>query len=132
MLIKSVRIENFKRFEGLNIELRPFDCLVGPNNSGKTTFLQALALFDFCAHHSIGSKNGEIELKRRNISPEEFYVLPVSSPVDLWTDRKTQARNKHKIIKITVTFDEGQPVTAAVDLNFNLFNVSMECADQSQ
>ncbi len=132
MLIKHVKIENFKRFDQLDLELRSLDCLVGPNNSGKTTLLQALALFDFCAHHSLGSKNGELELKRRNISPEEFYVLPVSSPVDLWTDRKTQARNKHKIIKITLTFDAGEPVTAAVDLNYNLFNVSIQCRDQSQ
>ncbi len=106
--------------------------MVGPNNSGKTTLLQALALFDFCVHHSLGKKNGDLELKRRNISPEEFYVLPVSSPVDLWTDRKTQGKNKHKIIKITLTFQEGEPVTAAVDLNFNLFNISVECSDQSQ
>jgi ABC-type cobalamin/Fe3+-siderophores transport system ATPase subunit len=132
MLIKNVQIENFKRFESLSVDLRSFDCLVGPNNSGKTTLLQALALFDFCVHHSISTKNGQIELKRRNISPEEFYVLPVSSPVDLWTDRKTQGKNKHKIIKITVTFDDGEPVTAAVDLNFNLFNVSLECANVTQ
>ncbi len=132
MLVKHVKIENFKQFDKLNLELRSLDCLVGPNNSGKTTLLQALALSDFCAHHSLGSKNGELELKRRNISPEEFYVLPVSSPVDLWTDRKTQARGKHKIIKITLTFEEGQPVTAAVDLNYNLFNVSIECPEKSQ
>jgi len=107
MLIRQVRIENFKRFDRLEIDLRVIDCLVGPNNSGKTTLLQALALFDFCIHHSLSSRNGHIELKRRNIAPEEFYVLPVSSPVDLWTDRKTQSKSKHKIIKITLTFDDG-------------------------
>lgn len=132
MLIKHVTIENFKRFDQLDLELRTLDCLVGPNNSGKTTLLQALALFDFCTHHSLGSKNGELEIKRRNIPPEEFYVLPVSSPVDLWTDRKTQARNKHKIIKITLTFDDGEPVSAAVDLNFNLFNVSIQCNESQE
>ncbi len=132
MLIHHVKVENFKRFEELQVDLRSFDCLVGPNNSGKTTLLQALALFDFCVHHALSSRNGQLELRRRNISPEEFYVLPVSTPVDLWTDRKTQARNKHKIIRITIQFSEGKPVTAAVDLNFNLFNISVECADDSQ
>ncbi len=132
MLIKQVQLENFKRFEALDIDLRPFDCLVGPNNGGKTTLLQALALFDFCMHHCLSGRNGILELKGRNIAPEEFYVLPVSSPVDLWTDRKTQAGQKHKIITITVSFAEGEPVTAAVDLNFNLFNVSIQCPDQSQ
>ena len=47
MLIRKVHIENFKRWESLDAELKPLDCLVGPNNSGKTTLLQALALFDF-------------------------------------------------------------------------------------
>ncbi|MGO8680441.1 MAG: AAA family ATPase [Limisphaerales bacterium] len=51
MLIRKVHIENFKRWESLDAELKPLDCLVGPNNSGKTTLLQALALFDFGVHH---------------------------------------------------------------------------------
>ncbi len=131
MLIKNVKIENFKRFERLDIDLRPFDCLVGPNNSGKTTLLQALALFEFCTHLCLSSRNGTIELKDRSISFEEFYVLPVSSPLDLWTDRKTQAAKKHTLIRITLTFDEGSPVTATVDLSYNRFSVSITCADQS-
>ncbi len=89
MLLTKVRIENFKRFEQLEVELEPLDCLVGPNNSGKTTLLQAMALFDFCVHHCLNKKNGGYELRKRTISPEEFYVLPVSNPMDLWTDRKT-------------------------------------------
>lgn len=138
MRIRSVHIENFKRFGALDIDLYPFDCLVGPNNSGKTTFLQALALFDFCVHHCLnrkngnGKKEGDLEFKPRNISPEEFYVLPVASPVDLWTDRKTRSQNAHKVIKVNIAFDKGQSVSAAVFFNFNLFNVSVKSTDESQ
>lgn len=132
MFIRRVRIHNFKRFEQLDVQLRPFDCLVGPNNCGKTTLLQALALFDFCMHHCVSSKNGDLELRRRTISPEEFYVLPVASPVDLWTDRKTQGGGHHRIIRIAVQFSEGAEVVAAVDLNYNRFAVSIECEDESQ
>jgi len=132
MLIRKVSIKNFKRFEQLEVEFQPLDCLVGPNNSGKTTLLQALALFDFCVHNCLSSKNGALALKRRSIAPEEFYVLPVSSPVDLWTNRRTQADSRHKIIKITVYFDEGPEVAAAVDLSYNRFSVSIECHDKSQ
>jgi predicted ATPase len=131
MLIKKVRIENFKCIESREIEIRPFDCLVGPNNSGKTTLLQALALFDFCAHLCIGKRNGGLEVTRRNVSPEDFYVLPVSSPVDLWTDKRTQARKKHQIISVTVTFDRGHEVKAALDLTFNIYHFSLECSDSS-
>ncbi|MGE0379201.1 MAG: AAA family ATPase, partial [Planctomycetaceae bacterium] len=80
MRIKRVKIENFKRFESLDVELFGLDCLVGANNSGKTTLLQALALFDFCIHHCLERRNGELKLKNRTISPEDFYVLPVTNP----------------------------------------------------
>ena len=43
-MITSVHIENFKCFKDFDIELGPFNVLIGPNDSGKTAFLQALAL----------------------------------------------------------------------------------------
>jgi len=132
MVIRKIKIQNFKRFDDLEVEVRPFDCLVGPNNSGKTTLLQALALFDFCVHSSLRSKNGELEIKGRSIPPDEFYVLPVADPVDLWTDRKTQGGKKHVLIRVKLTFDEGSPVTAAVDLSYNRYKVSIVCEDESQ
>jgi len=132
MVIKRVRIENFKRFAKLDINFQPLDCLVGPNNSGKTTLLQALALFDFCLHQCLSSKNGQLQLKNRAISPEEFYILPVSSPLDLWTDRKQQIGGHHKVIKVAISFIEGLEVVASVELNYNRFGISIECEDMSQ
>jgi AAA15 family ATPase/GTPase len=131
MLIRRVHIENFKRWETLDAELKPLDCLVGPNNSGKTTLLQALALFDFGVHHCLSGKNGGLEIKRRSISPEDFYVIPCANPVDLWTNRKTQAASKHNIIKIVATFDNSLEATVSVDLTYNRFGVSLTCSDQS-
>jgi predicted ATPase len=131
MLLTHVHIENFKRFETLDIDLEPFDCLVGPNNSGKTTLLQALALFDFCLHHCLNKKNGGFELKRRTIQPEEFYVLPVANPMDLWTDRKSMAGGKQNIIKICATFDRQREVTATVKLDFNRFGIGIESSEES-
>lgn len=132
MLLTKIRIENFKRFEQLEVELKPLDCLVGPNNSGKTTLLQAMALFDFCVHHCLSKKNGGYELKSRTISPEEFYVLPVSDPMELWTDRKAMAGGKQKRIRINATFDENQEVMATVQLNYNRFGISIETTDSQE
>jgi len=132
MRLRKVQIENFKRFKKLDVSLEPLNCLVGPNNSGKTTLLQALALFDFCVHHCLTRKNGIFELKRRTIPPEEFYVLPVSNPMELWTDRKSMAGGRQKIIKIRAIFDHGREVTASVKLDFNRFGVAVDSADQSQ
>ncbi|MBM3838224.1 MAG: hypothetical protein FJ398_09700 [Verrucomicrobia bacterium] len=131
MRVKKVQIENFKRFESLTVELRSFDCLVGANNSGKTTLLQALALFDFCVHHCLNRKNGTLELRRRTISPEDFYVLPVTNPMDIWTDRKTMEGGKQRRVNITVQFENQTAVTATVKLDYNRFGVSIAPSDES-
>ncbi|MBM3824308.1 MAG: hypothetical protein FJ404_15715 [Verrucomicrobia bacterium] len=131
MLIRKVHIENFKRWELLEAELKPLDCLVGPNNSGKTTLLQALALFDFGVHHCLSGKNGGLEIKSRSISPEDFYVIPCANPVDLWTNRKTQAASKHRIIKIQVLFENELEATVSIDLTYNRFGVSLDCSNDS-
>ena len=131
MLIQKVHIENFKRWDSLDADLKPLDCLVGPNNSGKTTLLQALALFDFGVHHCLSGKNGGLEIKRRTISPEDFYVIPCANPVDLWTNRTTQAGSKHKKISVEVIFDNGLKAAVSIDLNYNRFGVALNCSDES-
>ncbi len=41
-MIKRVRIEGYKSFKSLNLELRPLTVIFGPNASGKSNFLDAL------------------------------------------------------------------------------------------
>ncbi len=43
-MIKHVHIENFKCFKEFDIDLDPLTVLIGPNDSGKTAFLQAIRL----------------------------------------------------------------------------------------
>jgi len=43
-MITSMHIENFKCFKDFDIELGPFNVLIGPNDTGKTALLQALKL----------------------------------------------------------------------------------------
>jgi len=45
-MLTHIRIKNFKRFEVLDVDLGKNVVLIGPNNSGKTTALQALSLWD--------------------------------------------------------------------------------------
>ncbi len=131
MRIRHVQIQNFKRFESLEVSLGPMDCLVGANNSGKTTLLQALALFDFCVHHCLERRNGEFQLRSRTISPEDFYVLPVTNPMDIWHERRTMAGGKQRRVKISVELDSGDLVAATVKLDYNRFGVAVETSDAS-
>jgi len=43
-MITSMHIENFKCFKDFDIKLGPFNVLIGPNDTGKTAFLQAVRL----------------------------------------------------------------------------------------
>jgi predicted ATPase len=43
-MITKMHIENFKCFKDFDIELGAFNVLIGPNDSGKTAFLQALRI----------------------------------------------------------------------------------------
>ena len=42
-MIRSVRIRGFKRFREVDFSLPGHVVLAGPNNTGKTTLLQAIA-----------------------------------------------------------------------------------------
>ena len=43
-MIKHVHIQNFKALRDVSLELTPMHLLIGPNDSGKTSILQALAV----------------------------------------------------------------------------------------
>ena len=42
MAIKSIEVSNFKSFDRLKVEFGQFNCIVGPNASGKSNFVQIL------------------------------------------------------------------------------------------
>lgn len=135
MRIKKIRIENFKRFDDMELELSPLNCIVGANNSGKSTLLQSLALFDFVLHYSIAQKNGAnstLETKSRSIATEDFFVLPVSNPIDLWTKKLARKRNKPIPINITVGFDNNEQMSTSIVLTFNRFLVNTDISADNQ
>ncbi|MDO8928797.1 MAG: AAA family ATPase [Bacteroidota bacterium] len=88
-MIHKVRLKNFKRIEDEIFELTDFDLLVGANNSGKSTLLQALAIWQYCVDQFRRSKrrgNSGIQIVLPN-----FTALPLPEFVLLWKD-KTERR----------------------------------------
>ena len=90
-MITNFRIENFKRLGVVDLELGNAVVLIGPNNSGKTNALQALALWDagwrrWAEKRGRGSPNKRpgITINRRDISS-----IPVPSARLLWKDLHT-------------------------------------------
>ncbi len=88
-MIHKARLKNFKRIEDETFALTDFDLLVGPNNSGKSTLLQALAIWQYCVDQFKRSKrSGSSGMQL--ILPN-FSVLPLPEFNLLWKD-KTERR----------------------------------------
>ena len=58
-MLTDLTIRNFKRFEDVTIELGSPVVFIGPNNSGKTSAMQALALWDIGLKRWIERRGGQ-------------------------------------------------------------------------
>lgn len=86
-MLTKIEIRNFKRFKEVSIELGNPVVFVGPNNSGKTTALQALALWDLGLRRLIENKTSS---KTATINRLDLIALPVPTSDLLWQNRALQ------------------------------------------
>jgi len=105
-MIKRVIIKNFKRFRDIEFALPGHVVIAGPNNTGKTTFLQALASWAF-AFQRWEELHGNTPRRRTYagapVARQDFYAVPLRSFDFLWEDRNAQSD-----IEITVEYATGE------------------------
>ena len=82
-MITRIRIKHFKKFPDEEFELGSEIVLAGPNNSGKTTLLQAIATWRMCLDKWLLEKWPDPEKTLRaktkpgvHISKKEFTAVP--------------------------------------------------------
>ncbi len=93
-MLTRIRIRNFKRFKDSDIELGKAVVLIGPNNSGKTTALQALALWDIGLRRWNEKWKGKSSPEKRpgvTINRRDLVSIPVPVANLLW--RNLHVRN---------------------------------------
>lgn len=92
-MITKMTIRNFKRFDEAVIELGDNVVLIGPNNAGKTTALQALALWNIGYNAWIDKRGaGASQLKRSGIAiNRRDLIIPIPEANLLWLDRHTRS-----------------------------------------
>lgn len=92
MKIDRITISNFKRIEAVEISLGKVNYLVGGNNSGKSSVLQAIHMAVSCAKLSLERKEQVLPESELRYSPtSEFVLLGHSAPYE---NKATGSRGK--------------------------------------
>ena len=122
-MITRLTLSNFKSVGKQVYEFTQFDLLVGRNNSGKSTVLQALAIWQFCVdefHRSKRSGSKGIQVVLPN-----FTALPVPEFNLLWKDRDIRhspnKKQEYILIGIHVEWQRatGETGMFGVDLRYH-------------
>ncbi|MDX1919733.1 MAG: AAA family ATPase [Candidatus Caenarcaniphilales bacterium] len=96
-MLTKLTIKNFKKFDDVEIELGNPVVFVGPNNSGKTTALQALALWELGLKRWLEKRGAETKRKQRTgvvINRKDLLTTPIPETNLLW--RNLQVRQGKK------------------------------------
>ena len=98
-MLTNLSVRDFKRFDAVEIELGSPVVFIGPNNSGKTSAMQALALWDIGLKRWLerhGDK-GDRSAKRPGVTVNrrDLVAIPVPSAKQLW--RGLHTRNVRKV-----------------------------------
>ena len=109
-MIRTVRIRGFKRFDEVEFRLPGHVVLAGPNNTGKTTVLQAVASWALAVQRwrELNDFNPRQGYRRAPIARQAFVAVPLRSFDLLWTDRRYQ---KKRPIEIELQHDAGWSIT---------------------
>lgn len=113
MLTKLVA-RNFKRFDAVEIELGHPVVFVGPNNSGKTSALQALALWEIGLKRWNEKRAGKKSPEKRPgvaINRRDLIAVPVPNAKLLWRDLHVrdvgiaEGKQKTRNVRIEITVE---------------------------
>ena len=96
-MLTNLRVKNLKRLEDADIELGRTVVFVGPNNSGKTTALQALALWEIGLRKWVEKRSAKGTPEKRpgvTINRRDLIAVPVPTANLLWRDLHVRAIHK--------------------------------------
>ncbi|MGZ5007752.1 MAG: ATP-dependent nuclease [Methylobacter sp.] len=127
-MISKLTLRNFKSVGEQSYTFSQFDLLVGRNNSGKSTVLQALAIWQFCVDEFHRSKRGGS--KGIQVVLPNFTALPVPEFNLLWKDKTDRAypigadgKKKQEFILIEIVIEwhlaSGETEEFGVELRYH-------------
>ena len=113
-MLTRLTVRNFKRFGEIQVELGNPVVLIGPNDSGKTTALQALALWEAGLRRWNEKRRGKPVPETRpgvTINRRDLVSVPVPDAILLWRNRavrdvrRAESGQETRNIRIDVIVD---------------------------
>lgn len=130
-MLHQLAVRNFKRFKEIEIELGDTVLFIGPNNSGKTTVLQSLALWDLGLRRWQEKRGDKPPAKKRvgvPINRRDLVAVPVPEAGLFWRDRHLRrvvedpdGKRKTENIRIEIEVagvTEGQEWKCSLEFDF--------------
>ena len=117
-MLTRLRIRNFKKFDEVEVDLASPVLFIGPNNSGKTSAMQALALWSVGLQRWNEKRLGAATPARRPgvaVNRRDLLAVPIPAANLLWRDlrvrdvRKVDGRQQTSNIRIDVVVDGVAP-----------------------
>ena len=130
-MLTNLTIRNFKRFgDEVSIELGNPVVFIGPNNSGKASAMQALALWDIGLKRWNERRSGKNSKRRRGVTVNrrDLVAIPVPNARLLWhgrhvrtIDRDADGRQQTQNVRIDITVEgvsEGRKWTCGLEFDY--------------
>lgn len=129
-MLTKLTIRNYKRFEEAEIELGSPVVFIGPNNSGKTSAMQALALWYVGLKRWNEKRSGKVDLEKHpgvTISRRDLVAEPVPSARLLWRDLRVKnvrkvgghRRTSNVLIEVIVEgINKGRSWTCGLEFDY--------------
>ena len=129
-MFTRLTIRNFKRFGEVEIELGNPVVFIGPNNSGKTSAMQALALWEIGVKRWNEKRSGKSAPEKRpgvTVNRRDLLAIPHPSAALLWHQlrtrniRKVENRQRTDNIRIELVVEgisEGKPWTCGLEFDY--------------
>ena len=97
-MLTSITVRNFKQFQDVTVELDDVVVFVGPNDSGKTTALQALALWELGLRRWRDRwgmvPTNDMQRPGVSINRLDLFSVPVNHSNLLWRGLRTREANR--------------------------------------
>jgi len=129
-MLTHVWIKNFKRFTDVDFDLGQAVVFIGPNNSGKTTALQALALWDIGLRRWNEKRRGKLSSDKRPgvaINRRDLISIPLPDANLLWRDlhvrniERANGEQRTQNIRIDITVEgvtNGKPWRCGLEFDY--------------